>query len=102
VASSVSQEIDCDSISQVSDASQFGEDVMAVPARLWLLILGWVLALLGGVLGILIGVHLLTAKITDLDGKKTHQYTGGSRMQGLFMIILGIIVSMVVGIALNS
>lgn len=72
---------------------------MAVPAPRWLLILGWVLAFLGGAIGIVIGAHLRMAKITDLDGKSAPRYDQSARTQGLYIMILGAVMLVVWTIA---
>ncbi len=69
-------------------------------APLWLLILGWIFAVLGGFIGLLIGVHIRSAKITDLDGHKANRYDDGSRKQGLIIVILSIVM-LVVWMAVN-
>ena len=63
---------------------------MSDKAPLWLLILGWVFALLGGLFGIFIGTYLISAKIVGFNGEKIFRYNGSARLQGLFMALLGL------------
>jgi hypothetical protein len=68
---------------------------MTVPAPRWMLVLGWLLAFVGGIIGLLIGVHLRNAKITDLDGKKGPKFNEASRQQGLYIMIVSIVMLIV-------
>jgi len=55
------------------------------------LIPGYLFAILGGLIGIFIGVHLMSGKITLPDGTKVKKFNQSSRTQGTIMLIIGII-----------
>ena len=50
---------------------------------------GYIFALLGGILGILIGYHLLSHKKTLPNGERVYGYTSQDRKQGKIIVILG-------------
>jgi len=52
---------------------------------------GYVFALLGGLLGIFIGWHLMTFKKTLPDGKRVYGYVDSDRKNGQRILILGLI-----------
>jgi hypothetical protein len=53
------------------------------------IILGYITALLGGLLGIFVGWHLLTYKKTLPDGNRVYVYSEKDRKQGNRILILG-------------
>ena len=61
-------------------------------ASAWLLVIGWVSAVLGGLVGIFIGAYLATAKTPAGGGETTFKYDDYSRKQGIPMAIIGLIV----------
>ena len=64
---------------------------MTEKAPVWLLILGWVFALLGGLIGIFVGSYLRFAKIVGVNGEKVPRYDDTARTQGLLIIVLSIV-----------
>jgi len=61
-------------------------------ASAWLLVIGWISAVLGGLVGIFIGAHLASAKVAAAGGEKTFKYDDYSRKQGIPMVIIGLMV----------
>lgn len=59
--------------------------------RAWI-ILGYIFAFLGGLLGIVIGYFLWTAKKTLPNGEKVYSYSEKDRKQGKYIFIIAIIV----------
>lgn len=59
--------------------------------RAWI-ILGYVFAFLGGLLGIVIGYFLWTAKKTLPNGKKVYSHSEKDRKQGKYIFIIAIII----------
>ena len=59
--------------------------------RAWIF-LGYAFALLGGLLGVVIGYFLWTAKKTLPNGKKVYSYNEKDRKQGKYIFIIAIIV----------
>lgn len=59
--------------------------------RAWI-ILGYVFAFLGGLLGIVIGYFLWTAKKTLPNGAKVYSYSEKDRRQGKYIFIIAVIV----------
>ncbi len=57
----------------------------------WIAI-GYILAVLGGILGIILGWHVKTFKKTLPDGNRVHAFTANDRMHGLRIMIIGIVV----------
>jgi hypothetical protein len=55
----------------------------------WILI-GYLLALLGGIIGILIGIHLCTSKKTLPDGSRIYSYKQEDRFHGQVISVIGI------------
>ena len=62
------------------------------PQTSWIII-GYLFALLGGVLGIFIGWHLMTYKKTLPDGERVYDYTERDRKQGRIIFYLAVIVT---------
>ncbi len=58
--------------------------------KIWI-ILGYVLAFLGGVLGIIIGYSLMSSKKTVPNGKRVYSYNENDRKHGKIIFIIGII-----------
>ncbi len=56
-------------------------------------VIGYLGALVGGLLGILVGWHLLTFKKTLPDGSRVRGYIPEDRKQGKIILILGIVLS---------
>ncbi|RZJ49712.1 MAG: hypothetical protein EOO44_17795 [Flavobacterium sp.] len=55
------------------------------------IILGYITAFLGGLLGIFVGWHLLTYKKTLPDGNKVYAYSEEDRKQGNRILIIGLV-----------
>jgi hypothetical protein len=55
------------------------------------IILGYITALLGGLLGVFVGWHLLTYKKVLPDGNRVYVYSENDRKQGNRILILGLI-----------
>ena len=68
---------------------------MPQKAPTWLLVLGWITAILGGLLGIAMGAILRFSKAADASGNKVPRYDDSSRQQGLYMMILGVVMLVV-------
>ena len=60
--------------------------------KTYLIIIGYISAFLGGILGIMLGSNFLYLKSTKKDGTKKIIYDNSTRQHGLFMMIIGIIV----------
>ncbi|MFT5820963.1 MAG: hypothetical protein ACI8ZM_002211 [Crocinitomix sp.] len=56
------------------------------------IIVGYVFAFLGGLLGILIGWYLWKSKKTNTDGNKVFAYSEGDRRHGLNISVIGMII----------
>lgn len=59
--------------------------------RPWI-IAGYIFALLGGFLGIIIGYFLWTSKKTLPDGRKVYSYNQKDRMQGKYIFFIALII----------
>ena len=57
----------------------------------WSLILGYLFALGGGPLGVIMGWHIATYKKPLPNGEKTYAFTPGDRLHGKIILIIGII-----------
>jgi hypothetical protein len=57
-------------------------------ANTWLIVVGWIFAVLGGLIGIGIGAYLAFAKTTGLDGNRVFKYEEESRRHGIPMLIV--------------
>lgn len=68
--------------------------IVQKPATGWL-IAGYIFALLGGLLGVIIGAHLAFSKIVSADGKKIPRYVTSTKNQGIVIFIIAV-VSMIV------
>jgi hypothetical protein len=55
------------------------------------IIVGYITAFLGGVLGIFIGWHLLSFKKTLPDGQRVYEYDTNARKHGQKILIIGIV-----------
>lgn len=64
---------------------------MTQKAPTWLLILGWIFAFLGGLIGIVIGAYIKFGKVKDASGTNVPRYDSGSQTQGLLIMLLGIV-----------
>ncbi|MFH1467158.1 MAG: hypothetical protein ABIO70_22430 [Pseudomonadota bacterium] len=69
----------------------------------WLLTVGWVFCALGGLIGLLIAVHILNAKANTSSANRGRRYDEHSRGQakmmaalGVLMILLGLFLRVVV------
>lgn len=60
----------------------------------WIIILGYLFAVLGGLIGIILGISLLT-KIKAEDGTKRYVYKKKSRHHGIVIIIIATICTMI-------
>lgn len=56
---------------------------------------GYIFALLGGLLGIFIGWHLMTFKKTLPNGQRAYGYVESDRKNGRTILILGIILTII-------
>ena len=70
---------------------------LAEPARpqTWRVIIGYVLAILGGFLGVFIGYHLNTAKKTLPDGQRVYVYNAEDRSHGKWIFFIGVVMLLV-------
>ncbi|MGD0165954.1 MAG: hypothetical protein ABSC51_01495 [Gaiellaceae bacterium] len=57
----------------------------------WLLIVGWIFAVLGGLVGMGIGAYIAFARTTGLDGKPVYKYEEESRRHGVPMLIIAFV-----------
>lgn len=64
------------------------EKVYPVKASTVLLVFGWIFAVLGGLIGMLIGLSIWTGKAKNPDGAKVYRYAEGSRKQGMIMFFI--------------
>ncbi|MGX7668670.1 hypothetical protein [Flavobacterium pedocola] len=81
------------SAGQIEDARKERLTELSKPEKdqgIWVVI-GYFFALLGGLLGIFIGWHLLTFKKTLPNGEKVHNYSAKDRNHGKRIFILGIV-----------
>lgn len=62
------------------------------------IIAGYLLALLGGVIGIIIGLNLLYAKKKLVDGSQGPAYSEADRAHGFRIILLGFVVALAVSV----
>lgn len=85
-----SQELD-DKIKQ----ERFSELAEAKKADKYYVIVGYVLAILGGVLGFIIGLHLSSSKKTLPNGKQIYEFTEKDRKNGKEIMFIGIIMTVV-------
>ena len=65
-------------------------------ARAWLLVVGLITALVGGLLGLLIGADIATAKEQAENGEKTYKYDDYSRRRGTQIAVIGAIIFSIV------
>lgn len=70
-------------------------DVLAAPApsQVTWVVVGYVLAVLGGVLGVFIGHHLATTKKTLPNGERVYTYRPEDRAHGMRIFFLGLVIS---------
>ena len=59
-----------------------------------LIIAGYIFAILGGLIGIVLGSSIAFGKVADASGEKVPRYSDGSRTHG--KVILGIGITMIV------
>jgi len=60
-------------------------------ASTWLLVIGWIFAVLGGLIGIGIGAYLTFAKTTGANGEMTFKYDANSRKQSIPMLAIALL-----------
>jgi hypothetical protein len=60
-------------------------------ASTWLLVIGWVFAVLGGLIGIGIGAYLTFAKTTGAEGETTFKYDDSTRKQSVPMLVIALL-----------
>ena len=60
-------------------------------AGTWLLVIGWVFAVLGGLIGIGIGAYLTFAKTTGENGETTFKYDESTRKQSVPMLVIALL-----------
>jgi hypothetical protein len=56
-----------------------------------LIVVGWIFAVLGGLIGVGIGAYLAFAKTTGANGETTYKYDDGSRKHGIPMLVIALI-----------
>jgi xanthine/uracil permease len=61
-------------------------------ASAWLLIIGFFTAIVGGIIGLLIGANIASARETAASGEKTYKYDDYSRRRGLQIAVIGAVV----------
>ena len=54
-------------------------------------IIGYITAILGGWLGIVIGIYIANTKIVDSSGEKIYKYDQPSRNRGYLIIVLSFV-----------
>lgn len=74
---------------------RFSELAEPKKADKYYVIVGYVLAILGGVLGFIIGLHLSSSKKTLPNGKQIHEFTEKDRKNGKEIMFIGIIMTVV-------
>ena len=62
----------------------------------WLIPVGYVLAVLGGLLGIIIGGVMWRSKDKLPNGEKVSRYDARTRRHGLIMFIIGIVMVIII------
>ena len=60
-----------------------------------LIIAGYIFAILGGAIGIIIGYSLWKSKNTLPNGKKVHSYNADDREHGLYIFVIGLIITFI-------
>jgi len=60
-------------------------------ASTWLLVIGWIFAVLGGLIGIGIGAYLTFAKTTGANSETAFKYDNYSRKQGIPMLVVALL-----------
>ncbi len=61
------------------------------PAGKGLVIAGYIFAVLGGLIGLVIGAHMKWGKITDASGAKVLKYDEASQKKGLIIFIIALV-----------
>ncbi len=56
-----------------------------------MIIAGYIFAVLGGLIGLVIGAHMKWGKITDASGNKVLKYDEASQKQGFIIFIIGLV-----------
>jgi uncharacterized membrane protein YdbT with pleckstrin-like domain len=72
-----------------------------VKASVALLVVGWIFAVLGGLIGMIIGLSIWTGKAKNPDGTKVDRYDAGSKKQGMIMFFIAL-AWMILGIILRA
>ena len=67
------------------------DEIMPKKASTGLIVFGYIIAFLGGWIGLIIGIVLRTAKIKNAKGQKFNKYDEQSRNQGTAIIIISIV-----------
>jgi hypothetical protein len=63
------------------------------PRQVWLVRLGYLLAIIGGLLGILIGLYLVTYKKVLPNGDRIYGYSRQDRAHGKLIFVIGVVVA---------
>jgi len=80
---------------QPQDMYQYqGGQVQGTKSILWLIILGYIFAVLGGLIGLIIGVYLWQGK-KKVNGEKVKRYDENAQRNGLFIFIIAIVMFVV-------
>ena len=60
-------------------------------ASTWLIVVGWIFAVLGGLIGIGIGAYLTFAKTTGANGETAFKYDESTRKQSIPMLVIALL-----------
>ena len=66
------------------------------------IIAGYILALMGGVIGLFIGAHLVSTTVKMPDGTMSKKYDARSRKNGIIMLALAVIFAVIWYAILNA
>ncbi|VBB45717.1 conserved hypothetical protein [uncultured Paludibacter sp.] len=66
------------------------------------IILGYFLAVLGGIIGLIMALNYMNKKISTISGEKLYKYNETTRQHGKVMLIVWSIVNIIVGVKIFS